>query len=173
VEYELPNVALQPKRLKDAYFLLTTESGVLQRILGRSREHARRAVTFLGTLFKTKVPRCAVAHQKEQMQQKHCDLWSCQVEAIIHSAVELSVKLEQRCFETIFQWPQFGEKFEKTLMKDENMEVGVIESEAVINVTYMPAVIDKVNSQDPAPIDGGAWYKARISLQERGKGKET
>lgn len=172
MEDKLSNVALQPKMLKDGYFLLMTESSVLQRILRRSREHAGRAITFLGTLFKIKAPRCAVVHQNEEMDQKSCPLWSCQIEAIVHSAVELSVKLQQRSFKTIFRWPQFGEKFEQT-MKCENMEISDIGSEAVVSVTYMPAVIDELNSQDPAGFDGGAWYKARVSLQERGKEKEA
>ena len=97
------------------------------------------------------------------MRQKDCYSWSCQVEAIVGSAADLFVKLEQRRFKTLFRWPEFGDIFDRRLMVDENMEPDV--SEAVINLTYMPAALDQDDSENPSAVDGGVWYKARVSLR--------
>jgi hypothetical protein len=169
VQLEPQKVDLSPRALKDSYYLLTTQSSVLEAVLlERSTELAGRAVTILGTLFKAKVPRCAVVHQSEQMLGIDCNLWSCQVRAIVHSAFDLSIKLEQRSFETVFQWPIFGEEFDKSLMENDSREVHVDGFQRIVNMVFMPAVIDRHDSENPSAVGGGVWYKAMVSLQDCG-----
>src|SRR2546421_9496088 len=57
----------------------------------------------LATLLKTKVPQCEIAQEHD-----FGDSWCCQVEAIVRFAVDISTKLEQRSFKTIFLWPELA-----------------------------------------------------------------
>jgi hypothetical protein len=153
---------LLSKKWKDIYIQTTQSEGLKAILKNRYTELAGHLTTILGTLLKTKVPRCEVAHQEEQLRRQDCG-WSCQIEAIVQYATELSIKLEQRSFKTIFRWPEPGEKYDIHLMGDEDLTV--LRSYAVVDKTYMPAVIDDNGSRDPVCVDKGVWYKASVSLR--------
>src|SRR5437764_15498066 len=92
--------------LKDAYFWQTTQMKFLDVLLpSRSRKLSGRLISFLGTLFNLEVPRCATEHDSEQARQKDCDLWPCQIEAVVFDALDLDVKIRQRDLKTVFRRP--------------------------------------------------------------------
>jgi hypothetical protein len=162
---------VSPKEKKDLYYLRTTQSSPFKAILyQRSTELAGHLTTLLGTLLKIKVPRCEVTHGEEHLRREDCESWSCQIEVVVHFAADLSIKLQQRTFKTVFRWPESGEQYDKDFMEDDGETI--LGSNAVVNMTYMPAVIDELGSKDPLDVDKGVWYKALVSsdsLVEREK----
>jgi hypothetical protein len=119
--------------------------------------------SLLGTLLKTKVPRCKVTHEEEQSRRQDC-VWPCQIKAIVDFTTDLSIKLQQRSFNTFFQWPESGEGYDKCVMEAESD----LRSNAVVDMTYMPAVIDEHDWKDPRSLDQGVsfapkWLKPKGS----------
>jgi hypothetical protein len=49
-------------------------------------------------------------------------------------------------------------------MQNEGENTAHQQSNLSVEVTYMPAVIDKGNSEQPGVVDGGVWYKAVVRL---------
>jgi hypothetical protein len=150
-----------PSKRNDIRYLLATQSTRLQAIIyDRCTELATRLTILLATLLKTKVPRCEVTNQETALRRQDC-VWPCQIQAIVHFAADLSIKLEQRSFKTFFHWPESGKRYDRHVMEDESD----LRSNAVVNMTYMPAVIDEHDWKDPHSIDHGVWYKASVSLR--------
>ena len=151
--------------LKDAYFWQTTQAKFLDVLLPKkARELSGRLASLLGTLFKIDVPQCAKEHDIEQARQKDCDSWSCQVEAIFLDALDLCVRLKQRDHKTIFRWPAADDEFDETFMQHEGESISNQQPNLVVSITYMPAVIDEHDSEDPAAVDHGVWYKALVRV---------
>ena len=148
--------------LKDAYFWQTTQTRFLTRSLPkRSQELSAHLTTLLGTLFKTEVPLCSTEHKSEHARLKDCNSWSCQIEAVFLDALDLCVKLRQRDHKTVFRWPAIDDRFNEAFMRDESADQ---KSSPRVKFTYMPAVIDQHDSDDPSAVDGGVWYRAVVSL---------
>jgi hypothetical protein len=149
--------------LKDAYFWQTTQARFLDVLLPkRARELSGRLASLLGTLFKIEVPQCTKEHDIEQARQRDCDSWSCQVEAIFFDALDLCVRLKQRDHKTIFRWPAADDEFDGTFMQHEGESIANQQPNLVVRITYMPAVIDEHDSDDPSAVDRGVWYKALV-----------
>jgi hypothetical protein len=149
--------------LKDAYFWQTIQAKFLNVLLPkRARELSGRLASLLGTLFKIEVPQCTQEHDLEQVRQRDCDSWLCQVEAIFFNALDLCVRLRQRDYKTIFRWPAADEEFDGTFMKHEGESIANQQPNLVVKITYMPAVIDEHDSRDPSAVDHGVWYKALV-----------
>jgi hypothetical protein len=150
--------------LKDAYFWQTTETKFLDLLLPRrSRELSGHLATIIGHLFKTEVPQCFVEHS-EQVRQKDCNSWSCQLEGVFFDTLDLYVKLRQRDYKTIFRWPAINDKFDAAFMQHEGEDIADRQPDLVVKITYMPAVIDQHDSEDPRAVEGGVWYKAVVRL---------
>jgi hypothetical protein len=115
-------------------------------------------------LFKIEVPQCTKEHDIEQARQKDCDSWSCQVEAIFFDALDLCVRLKQRDHKTIFHWPAVDDEFDGTFMQHEGEGIANQQPHLVVRITYMPAVIDEHDSEDPSAVDRGVWYKALVRV---------
>jgi hypothetical protein len=49
-------------------------------------------------------------------------------------------------------------------MQNEGENIAGQQSDLFVKVTYMPAVIDKGNSEQPGAVEGGVWYKAVVRL---------
>jgi hypothetical protein len=151
--------------LKDAYFWQTTQANFLDVILPkRSRELSGRLSTLFGTLFKIEVPQCSVDHDDEQAPRKDCKSWSCQIEAIFSDALDLCIKLRQRDHKTVFRWPAIHDTFDPSYMEREGESIAGRHPSLKVNITYMPAVIDQRDSEDPGAVEGGVWYKAVVRL---------
>jgi hypothetical protein len=151
--------------LKDAYFWQTIQAKFLDNWLpGRARELSGRLASLIGTLFKIGVPQCAKEHDTEQARQRDCDSWSCQVEAIFFDALDLWVRLKQRDHKTIFRWPAIDDEFDGIFMQREGESIANQQSNLVVRLTYMPAVIDEHDSEDPSAVDHGVWYKALVRV---------
>ena len=151
--------------LKDAYFWQTTQQKFLDVFLPkRSQELSGRLSTILGTLFEIEVPQCSLEHDGEQAWRKDCISWPCQVEAIFLDALDLCVKLRQRDHKTVFRWPAMNDEFDESFMQHEGESIPNQQSDRTVNITYMPAVIDQRDSEDPKAIERGVWYKAVVRL---------
>jgi len=151
--------------LKDAYFWQTTQAKFLDVLLPkRARDLSGRLASLLGTLFKIEVPQCSKEHDVEQARRKDCDSWSCQVEAIFFDALDLCVRLKQRDHKTIFRWPAVDDEFDGTFMQHEGESIANQQPNLVVRITYMPAVIDEHDSEDPSAVEHGVWYKALVRV---------
>jgi hypothetical protein len=126
----------------------------------RARDLSGRLASLLGTLFKIEVPQSLKEYDIEQAQRKDCDSWSCQVEAIFFDVLDLCVRLKQRDHKTIFRWPAVGDEFDGIFMQHEEES----KPNLVVRITYMPAVIDEHDSEDPSAVKRGARYEALVRV---------
>ena len=151
--------------LKDAYYSQTTQPNFCNVTLPkRCRELAARVGSLLRTVFEIKVPRCLIDHDVQEAQGRYCDSWLCQVQAIFFDALNLSVKLRQREYDSFFRWPLIGEEFDEMFMRQVDGAIASKQPNLVVNITYMPAVIDLRDSENPSAVSGGVRYKALVGL---------
>ena len=127
-------------------------------------ELSGRLSTPLGTLFEIQVPQCSLEHDGKQARRKDCIFWPCRVEAIFLDALDLYVKLRQRDHKTVFRWPVMNGEFDESFIQHEGESIPSQQSGLTVNITYMPAVINQRDSEDPEAIEDDVWYKAVVRL---------